>query len=226
MGMVNSFEKAVQIVDKYGKKKILFAILSVSLFASFTIGIPYIVKATVEHTMKDIDTQRELAHIKNINHRRTVQPQIYSTLDALLTSTKSDRAYIIELHNGSQNLNGVPYLHGTVVYERTKDGVEAIDEEYQNLSLSRYEFSTYLHDNFSFVGSIDELEKIDKKIASKLRANEVSYVATTTLHNGGREWGWFGVLYSEGSEIPSKETIMKALGIHAQSISMVLKNVD
>ena len=40
------------------------------------------------------------------------------------------------LINGSNNLNGVPFLHGSVTYEFTRDGIDNIDEEYQNLSLS------------------------------------------------------------------------------------------
>ncbi len=225
MEQLSFFERAVKIVDKYGTFKVITSIVLFALFLLVTVGTPIITKYSMEKSIDAAEKNKELTHIRDLENRREVQPQIYSVLDNLLESTKADRAFIIELHNGSQNINGVPFLHGTVTYERVREGVENIDEEYQNLSLSRFESSIYMHNNLHFVGSVKDLAKIDKKIAAKLTSNQVSYVAVTTLHDGEKEWGWFGILYGEGRPIPSKEKMLNELLISSQTISSILVNV-
>ena len=225
MEQLSFFERAVKIVDKYGTFKVITSIVLFALFLLVTVGTPIITKYSMEKSIDAAEKNKELTHIRDLENRREVQPQIYLVLDNLLESTKADRAFIIELHNGSQNINGVPFLHGTVTYERVREGVENIDEEYQNLSLSRFESSIYMHNNLHFVGSVKDLAKIDKKIAAKLTSNQVSYVAVTTLHDGEKEWGWFGILYGEGRPIPSKEKMLNELLISSQTISSILVNV-
>lgn len=227
MNNLSFFEKAVKIVDKYGGWKVIQAIVYVGLFLFIIFYVPAITKITVEkatiESMETVDKNKEEQHIKNLEKRKVIQPQINSALTSIMLKTNADRAFIIELHNGSNNLNGVPFLHGSVTYEKTNDGVDNIDEEYQNLSLSRYEFATYLHNNFSYFGTIEELSKIDKKLAMKLYANGVVYVAVTTLHNGKNEWGWFGVLYGNMTNVPQEREITNELMITSQTIAKTLQ---
>ena len=190
--------------------------------------IPFIARYRKEVTggLSDEDLRilyERLNYLRNLENRKAIQPQINSVLNSVMTKTNADRAFIIELHNGSNNLNGVPFLHGSVTYEKSRDGVDNIDEEYQNISLSRYEFATYLHNNFSYYGTIDELFKIDKKLAMKLRADGIVYVAVTTLHNGKYEWGWFGVLYGNLENVPQEREITNELMITSQNITNTLQ---
>lgn len=226
MNYVGFFEKTVAIVDKYGSWKIFQGIVYLGLFIFIIFYIPVITKVSVERaTMESIeanDKQKEEAHQRNIENRKTIQPQIYTTLSSIMDVTKADRVFIVELHNGSNNLNGVPFLHGSVTYEKSKEGLDAIDEEFQNLTLSRYDMASYLHKNYSFVGSINEMNAIDKKLASKLSLSGVKYIAITTLHNGTNEWGWFGVLYNREDNVLSKVEIMNELIISSQSITKIL----
>ena len=227
MNNLSFFEKSVKIVDKYGGWKVIQAIVYVGLFLFIIFYVPLITKITVEkatiESMETVDKNKEEQHIKNLENRKAIQPQIISALTSVITNTNADRAFIIELHNGSNNLNGLPFLHGSVTYEFTRDGIDNIDEEYQNLSLSRYEFATYLHNNFSYFGTIDELKKIDKKLALKLHADGVVYVAVTTLHNGKNEWGWFGVLYCNMASVPQEREITNELIIMSQTIVNTLQ---
>lgn len=216
-------ERTVKIVDKYGWWKVLQAICFVALFLFFIYYIPAVTKMTVQETtieaLQTVNKNKEEEHLKNIEIRRQLQPQIDATLTDLLKKTNADRAFIIELHNGSNNINGVPFLHGSVTYDAAVEGLDIIDEEYQNLSLSRFEMSTYLHNNFDFIGTIEEFRKIDKKLADKLASNGVKYVAMSTLHNGNKEWGWFGVLYNRSNNIPSEKQLFNHMLITSQSIT-------
>ena len=229
MNNVNFFEKAVQVVDKYGSWKVFQAIIYLGLFLFIIFYIPAITKATVERvtteSINSADKDKETRHLENLELRKEMQPQIYAILGTFLEKTRADRAFIVELHNGSNNLNGVPFLHGSVTYDKSREGLEPIDEDYQNLSLSRFSMSTYLHANYNYIGSVEKLSTIDKKLSAKLVSNDVKYIAVMTLHNGTNEWGWFGLIYNRETDIPSEKDILNEMMVTSQSITKTLSTI-
>ena len=229
MNNVNFFEKAVQVVDKYGSWKVFQAIIYLGLFLFIIFYIPAITKATVERvtteSINSADKDKETKHLENLELRKEMQPQIYAILGTFLEKTRADRAFIVELHNGSNNLNGVPFLHGSVTYDKSREGLEPIDEDYQNLSLARFSMSTYLHANYNYIGSVEKLSTIDKKLSAKLVSNDVKYIAVMTLHNGTNEWGWFGLIYNRETDIPSEKDILNEMMVTSQSITKTLSTI-
>lgn len=229
MNNLSFFEKTVQVVDKYGSWKVFQAIIYLGLFLFIIFYIPAITKATVERvtteSINSADKDKETRHLENLELRKEMQPQIYAILGTFLEKTRADRAFIVELHNGSNNLNGVPFLHGSVTYDKSREGLEPIDEDYQNLSLSRFSMSTYLHANYNYIGSVEKLSTIDKKLATKLVSNDVKYVAVMTLHNGTNEWGWFGLIYNRETDIPSEKDILNEMMVTSQSITKTLSTI-
>ena len=229
MNNLSFFEKTVQVVDKYGSWKVFQAIIYLGLFLFIIFYIPAITKATVERvtteSINSADKDKETKHLENLELRKEMQPQIYATLGTFLEKTRADRAFIIELHNGSNNLNGVPFLHGSVTYDKSREGLEPIDEDYQNLSLSRFSMSTYLHANYNYIGSVEKLSTIDKKLSAKLVSNDVKYIAVMTLHNGTNEWGWFGLIYNRETDIPSEKDILNEMMVTSQSITKTLSTI-
>lgn len=229
MNNLSFFEKTVQVVDKYGSWKVFQAIIYLGLFLFIIFYIPAITKATVERvtteSINSADKDKETRHLENLELRKEMQPQIYAILGTFLEKTRADRAFIVELHNGSNNLNGVPFLHGSVTYDKSKEGLEPIDEDYQNLSLSRFSMSTYLHANYNYIGSVEKLSTIDKKLSAKLVSNDVKYLAVMTLHNGTNEWGWFGLIYNRETDIPSEKDILNEMMVTSQSITKTLSTI-
>lgn len=229
MNNLSFFEKTVQVVDKYGSWKVFQAIIYLGLFLFIIFYIPAITKATVERvtteSINSADKDKETRHLENLELRKEMQPQIYAILGTFLEKTRADRAFIVELHNGSNNLNGVPFLHGSVTYDKSREGLEPIDEDYQNLSLSRFSMSTYLHANYNYIGSVEKLSTIDKKLAAKLVSNDVKYIAVMTLHNGTNEWGWFGLIYNRETDIPSEKDILNEMMVTSQSITKTLSTI-
>ena len=224
MNNLSFFEKTVQVVDRYGSWKVFQAIIYLGLFLFIIFYIPAITRITVEkvttESINSADKDKETKHLENLELRKEMQPQIYATLGTFLEKTRADRAFIIELHNGSNNLNGVPFLHGSVTYDKSREGLEPIDEDYQNLSLSRFSMSTYLHANYSYMGSVEKLSTIDKLVS-----NDVKYLAVMTLHNGTNEWGWFGLIYNRETDIPSEKEILNEMMVASQSITKTLSTI-
>lgn len=86
--------------------------------------------------------------------------------------------------------------------------------------------STYLHANYNFIGSVEKLSAIDKKLSAKLISNDVKYVAVMTLHNGTNEWGWFGLIYNRETDIPSEKDILNEMMVTSQSITKTLSTIE
>ena len=107
MNNLSFFEKAVQVVDKYGSWKVFQAIIYLGLFLFIIFYIPAITKATVERvtteSINSADKDKETRHLENLELRKEMQPQIYAILGTFLEKTRADRAFIVELHNCSNN---------------------------------------------------------------------------------------------------------------------------
>jgi hypothetical protein len=63
-----------------------------------------------------------------------------------------------------------------MTYEETRGKIPYIADEYEDMNMSKYTFPQYLYDHRTFIGTIDEIYEIDKKLALRLDANSIKYV--------------------------------------------------
>ena len=170
-------EKTIRMIDKYGMWKVIRAILLILLFL---FGMYYVqVAATRTGSMEANEQQTEKSiaeHSEQMEVRKEIKPVVDNVLMKVLQSTNADRAFILELHNGSSNTAGLPFVHCTMTYEVNRDSIENVDEDYQNLSLSRFNFPSYLHKNKYWMGTIEDFKKVDNKMATRMQTNGASYM--------------------------------------------------
>lgn len=201
-------EKTIKMIEKYGLWKVIRAVILILLFF---FGMYYVQVAATRVGTKQgneqITEENATEHEEQMSIRKNIQPQIENILMETLLKTGADRAWVIELHNGSSNTAGLPFVHCTMTYEVDKDSIESIDEDYQNLSLSRFKFPLYLHKNKIWYGTIEEFIQVDKKLANRLAVNGVSYMVISTIETTTNELGYFGFTYCNGN-MPSDKNIM------------------
>ena len=154
----------------------------VVLFVSFTICMIYLAKSfgesfdakmvfqkeIVKEAIIESNEQSKLYHSEQMQIREEIRPQVSQILKESLSKLHADRTFVIELHNGSNNTAGLPFIHCTMTYEEVAKGIEPADEDYQNLTLSRFSFPQYLHENDFWCGYVKDGDSIDAKIAKKL----------------------------------------------------------
>ena len=145
------WERLIKMVDKYG----YWRLTKVVLFVTFTITVLYLgknfgenysferQKEVMSEVMFEADQQKTLLHSEQMQMRESIKPYVTNLLKITINEMNADRAFIIELHNGSNNTAGLPFIHCTMTYEENARGIESIDEDYQNLSLSRFNFPEY-----------------------------------------------------------------------------------
>lgn len=220
---VTLLEKFINLVDKYGLFRIFKALC---VFLSFAI-----ILYTASHMDKIIDKVVQIQeerhrneHSAALEFRLKIKPQVDNVLKSSLDDLKADRAFIVEMHNGNSNSSGLPFLYGEMTYETAREGVDDIDNQYTNVNLSRIPLSLYLENNKFWLGSCDDLAKIDKKLAARCFSNDMQYLAICTIYGTNNEIGYYGVSYTSTSikNKPTKEAILKSLLISSQKLSTLL----
>ena len=219
-------EKTVKLIEKYGLFKIFKALCVIALFVYVMCNganlIEDIVERVTRETINDAAVEKVRLHDIALEKRQYIKPQIDSLLQATLYDLNADRAFIIEMHNGTNNVSGLPFLYGEMTYENVAEGITHIEDDYTNVNLSRFSFPTYLEKEHIWMGSVEELTEVDKKLAQRLISNDVTYIAIANIHGIKNELGFFGVTYCNGKEPKSQHDILQEMIKKTQLLSTLL----
>lgn len=219
-------EKTVKLIEKYGLFKIFKALCVIALFVYVMCNganlIEDIVERVTRETINDAAVEKVRLHDIALEKRQYIKPQIDSLLQATLYDLNADRAFVIEMHNGTNNVSGLPFLYGEMTYENVAEGITHIEDDYTNVNLSRFSFPTYLEKEHIWMGSVEELTEVDKKLAQRLISNDVTYIAIANIHGIKNELGFFGVTYCNGKEPKSQHDILQKMIKNTQLLSTLL----
>lgn len=214
-------EQMIVMIEKYGWWKIIKATLFMLSLAFILFNI-----ANLKNIVSDvIDEQNEseiIAHDTAMDFRRSIKEEIDGILNNVLTKTNADRVFVLELHNGTNNTAGLPFIYAEMTYCAIAENIHHIDEDYINLNLSRFNFPLYLERNKYFYGDIEKLKKVDDKLALRLQSNGAKYIAIMSLQGLHTELGYIGVTFCN-DEIPAdSDGVMSCIALAAQRLSTLL----
>jgi hypothetical protein len=231
---LNFWKGLADFVQKQG----YWRMIKLVVFVSFAVCIFYISKNFGESFRADTLFNKEIVneaiednnqftlmeHTEKIKVRESIKPKISAILKETLHNLNADRAFVLELHNGSNNTSGLPFIHCSMTYEEVSKGIEPVDEDYQNLSLSRFSFPEYLHENDFWLGTVDEFAEVDAKVSSRMKGNGTSYLVITTIRTGDNELGYYGFTYCNGKQPKGKDEILPHIITKVQLLSKLLDN--
>jgi len=194
----NIIEKIVKMLSSYGYKKVLSALLIFMLFTA-TIIIFTNQKAIVSRIVKEQTAAVQLNNAKNLEFRvKVVNPRVDAILYKLLVQTGADRAFVIEMHNGTDNPTGLPFAFGDMTYERLRsDSTESILNQYNRMNLSAIPMASYLCKNKRFFGTVEELSTIDLKISRRIKINGINFIGLYSVRGNEVEIGWVGISFQD-----------------------------
>ena len=214
-------ERTVKLINKYGILKILQAlcVLGAAIYLMYHVSnIPTILDAALAKRSEAV----ELRHDTSLEVRKEIKPTVDSILNNTLTLLNADRVFVVEMHNGTDNTAGLPFIYGEMTYEKVAAGIEHVDEDYTSLNLSRFSLPFYLEKNHTFDGTIDDLYRIDDKLAMRMKSNDVSYVAITTMQGIHNELGYFGVTYCNDNMPTDNKRLQTVLSSVSQKLAILL----
>lgn len=191
------FQKSVEWSKKYS-----FIDMFKGLFALIVSAAVLFIFLNPSYFLERYEQFKDKKHTEEVDKRLAISPKINFILEKLLVSTKCDRSFLIELHNGTNNLNGLPFLFGDMTYEEvSNDNLEYISELYQNVPLSRFPISQELFEDGYWYGSINELSTIDKRLSSRMSINGTDWTALILLKGAEQYLGVIGISFTDSLSV-------------------------
>lgn len=210
-------QEMLKIIDQYGCFKIFKALL-IFVISSYFIYLTFNPEIIIEKYMK-YQTQQ---HDNAVAFRIKNEPQIRVLLKELMMDTGADRSFIIELHNGTNNVSGLPFIYGDMSYEEVNKGVTHVDEDYHYLSLQRFPFFGLLFNDGIWYGNVNELEKLDPKLALRLESNGACELGVVVVYGREKEIGFLGVSFVNNCGKQDETQMKKTIRKYAQKLSPFL----
>lgn len=171
-------------------------------------------------TRKAEEVNKEHADLSE--KRFEVSPLIDSELKSLLINLDADRAAIIEMHNGTNNTSGLPFIYGDMAYEQISPKVGYAQDEFKNFNLAKLPFVALHYKDKTWIGSTDEVAKEDGYFAAKLRVVNAEYGAFIMLDGINGPLGFLTLHFNSPTNHPPKAKIIAETTHSAQIISTLL----
>lgn len=215
-------ERMMKLIGTYGIGRILSGLMILAIFGGMIIIFTN-QKEIIRSIIQEENTKKEEIHSNNMELRvKTINPQIDNILLELLLDTGADRAYIIEMHNGSNNITGLPFIYGEMTYEKVLDKETGfIADEYEKMNLSKYPFMTKVFEDVCWNGTTKEMEVIDFKLSQRLDLNGVKYTYIMKLGGSSVDIGFIGISFINGMPDMAKPINGKMLTA-SQKVSILL----
>ncbi len=147
---------------------------------------------------------------------------IDSELKSLLINLDADRAAILEMHNGTYNASGLPFVYADMSYEQISTNVGYAKDEFRNFNLAKLPFVALHYNDKTWIGSVDDIEKEDAYFAAKLRVVGVSYGAFVILEGVNGPIGFLSLFFKSEKNHPPKAKIIAELNHSSQILSALL----
>ena len=184
---------------------VMFFFLATSLAGFFTYNIVKNEEFLSKTAEKFANENTEEEEIRDF----IVTPQVQHLLGVLLYSLDADRVFIFELHNGKKNISGLPFRYADMSYEfaNREKGIDRCYRKYQDVPLNMYTYPNYMYKHKFFIGTADDIEKIDYEFAKCLNEDGGEYVSMVFLNGIEEPLGFLGISFHNNVNLPSDKVI-------------------
>lgn len=184
---------------------VTFFFLATGLAGFFTYNIVKNEEFLTKTAEKIADGSTEEEDIRDF----VVTPKVQHLLGVLLYGLDADRVFIFELHNGKKNISGLPFRYADMSYEfaNIEKGVDRCYRKYQDVPLNMYTYPNYMYKHKFFIGTSDDIEKIDYEFAKQLKEDGGEYVAMVFINGIEEPLGFLGVSFHKSKNLPSDSVI-------------------
>jgi hypothetical protein len=217
---ISAFGKLINLV----KNNSLWVLLKTLVVSAF-FGLLIFIITNPTFIFEKYKEYEERRHSMELSQRFNKMEILNRELSETLMELHADRAFFIEYHNSVKSLQGAPFAYGSMSFEKIHPNREIVfmADEYSDFPLTKYETVTYLYENKVFIGTIDDLMNIDKRLATKLKASNVTQVALIEVWGDNQPLGILGVTWSEHEVIDTYgDKIRDAIYQHSNKIRNIL----
>ena len=199
-GTLNIIEKFLNMIDKYGIKKIFEAMLLVVLLVFLMIFA-----FNPDVVFQSYDKYKAKEHAEAMTERFENTPLIQEALDEYRKDVNASRVAIFELHNSTNSLDGMPFLFASLTYESLNPVLMSAANEFDNVRLSLYPIATYLRQHEVWYGKVEDLKDIDAIAYQRLRLLNARVVAFRMIKVDETPNAVVLCIFNDGVEVEDKE---------------------
>lgn len=211
-------EKIGAMLKKYGLQNIFLSIMV--LFLTIVVGR---VAFDPESAFKKFEDVKQKAHTEAVLRRIENEPRIRECLVNLRSELKADRVYILETHNGGNNLAGLPFIYVDLTYAEPKNALTWLENEYKNVRLSRYPWASEVYRSTYWSGRLENIEELDPELYYRLKNEDVTFMAVMMMYGSYNPSGVVGVVYTS-DDYPSDDSIQRTLHRYVNSLAPLFNN--
>ena len=163
-------------------------------------------------------------HDTKITNRIVNNEKINVLLEKLFYQTNADRVLLLEYHNGSNNLSGLPFIKCSANFEIVGDSIIPVASQWQDVQLSLLPFAYKLNKLGYWCGDTDSLEELDRGLYYRLKANYTEHFASCVVHGVDNELGILFVSFKDKPNETHNCQEIKSLIKHASlELSLLLE---
>lgn len=171
--------------------------------------------------------ENDKVHNELVEKRFEATAAVSNKLKELIINLGADRVTLCEMHNGTNNLSGLPFIFLSMTSEEISPGQEYISDEFKDFNLAKFPFIANHFRDGSWIGTLEEVEQEDPYFAAKLKLTRASTLAMMILRGKNSPIGVLTVAFNEGSnnKIPPKGKIIAEMAQESQVITAILDDV-
>ena len=219
----------------YANSNSLIALAILFVLISFTYQLARSIYVEKENQnrkklVNDVEKAHRISREKEIQrHKYLVEKRIENStkirfeLKDLLIRLGATRAAVCEMHNGTNNLAGIPFLYLDMTYEEISPKVDYVIDNFKNFNLAKYPFITSHIKDMYWSGSIDDLKKEDPYLASRIKLNDTEYGAYIVLRGYDSTMiGLLVVTFNSDTFLPDEDSLLNSMMSSGQILSTLL----
>lgn len=199
----NAFAKVVGAVKRNGVLISTWAVLLFIVLYTFIIN-----PINVNEILKEKKIEMEAQHNENVDKRLLADQMIPTILENIRLKYNLDRVCLLEMHNSTQNMNGVSFLYLSMIYEEVADSVDYITDAYQYQRTGNYSdlFLQMKRDGYVIINDMEHCEDIRfKRITKRMIKNGTHSAMFIPITNTNGRIDAVLVLSSANNIINSRE---------------------
>ena len=165
----NAFAKVVTVVKRNGVLMSTWGVILFLVLYTFIIN-----PINVNEILKEKKIEMEKKHSENIDKRLLADQMIPTILENIRLKYNLDRVCLLEMHNSTQNMNGVSFLYLSMIYEEISDSTDYITDAYQYQRTGNYSdlFLQMKRDGYVIINDMEHCEDIRfKRITKRMFKN-------------------------------------------------------
>ena len=169
-----------------------------------------------------LDQYREQKHSERMVERMNNTPLIQAELDKFRIKTDASWVSIWELHNSTNNLDGMPFLFASLTYESMNPALTPIAEQFDNVRLSLYPLGSLLREKEMWFGDVETLKEIDNSAYYRAKALGIKYLGFRLMEIDGTPNAMMSFAYVEGTDVLPESSLVQEWVMTSYKVNSLL----